>query len=148
MEGAAETVSLFWVGGSFSLARRQVRGGGGVQDAGFTRWGWIGRQPAALPQRCCSALKWAPVPRIYCDLLVLTNRVRIADKAVALYSPGLRGGPRRLGPSCVAVMDCSDIFYNPCSADVLSVVSAMCFPVWMLLTAQMVPLAFVAVEWA
>ena len=30
----------------------------------------------------------------------------------------------------------------------LSIVSAMCFLVWLLLTAQMVPLAFVAVEWA
>ena len=56
------------------------------------------------PQHCCSALKWAPIPRIDCDLLVLTNRVRIADKAVTLYSPGLpaatlpqRGGPSRLG---------------------------------------------------
>ena len=29
----------------------------------------------------------------------------------------------------------------------LSIVSAMCFQVWLLLTAQMVPLAFVAVEW-
>ena len=36
MEGAAETVSLFWVGSSFSLACRSVRGGGGgVLDAGF-----------------------------------------------------------------------------------------------------------------
>ena len=93
-------------------------GGGGLQDAGFTRWGGIGRQPAAIPQHCCIALTWAPVPRIYCDLLVLTNHVRVADKAVALYSPGLptttlpkRGALGRLGPSCVAVMGCSDIFY-------------------------------------
>ena len=82
MEGAAETVSLFWVGGSFSLACRQVRGGGGgcrtpVSPGG----GGIGRQPVALPQHCCSALMWAPVPRICCDLLVLTNHVRIAKKA-------------------------------------------------------------------
>ena len=82
--------------------------------------GGIGRQPTALPQHCCSALKWALAPRIYCDLLVLTNHIRIADKAVALYSPGLpaatlpqRGGPGRLGPSRVAVMGCSDIFLQP-----------------------------------
>ena len=30
----------------------------------------------------------------------------------------------------------------------LSIDSAMCFPVWLLLTARMIPLAFVAVEWA
>ena len=53
---------------------------------------------------------------MYGDLLVLTNHVRIADKAVTLYSPGLpaatlpqRGGPGRLGPSCVAVIGCSDV---------------------------------------
>ena len=41
------------------------------------------------------------------------------------------------------------IFYNPFSADVLSINSAMCLLTCMvLLTAQMVPLAFVAVEWA
>ena len=130
-------------------------GGGGCRTPVSPGGARVGRQPAALLQHCCSGLTWAPVARIYCDLLVLTNHVRIADKAVTLHSPGLpaatlpqRGGPGRLGQSRVAVMGCSDTFYDPCSADVLSIVSAMCFPVCMLLTTQMVPLAFIAVEWA
>ena len=60
---------------------------------------------------------WAPAPRMYGDLLVLTNHVRVVDKAVTIYSPGLlaatlpqRGGPERLGPSCVAVIGSSEIF--------------------------------------
>ena len=72
----------------------------------------------------CSALTWAPAPRIYCDLLALTNHVRIADKAATLHSLGLpaatlpqRSAPRRLGASCVAVIGCSDmqrVFPNWC----------------------------------
>ena len=156
MEDSAETVSLFLVSGSFSLACRQVRGGGGGCRTPGTKGGGIGHQPAAQPQHCCSALTWAPVPGIYSDLLVHTNRIRVADKAGALCSPGLpaatlpqRGGPGSLGPSCVAVKGCTDKFLHPVFCGrFLSIVPAMCFPVWLLLTAQMVPLAFVAVEWA
>ena len=75
-------------------------GGGGGRTPVTPGGGGIGRQPAALPKCCCSALMWAPVPRVYCDLLVLTNRVRIADAAFALYSLGLPAAtlPQRGGP--------------------------------------------------
>ena len=135
-------------------------GGGGCRTPVSPGGGGIGRQPDAEPQHCCSALTWAPVPRIYCDLLVLTNRVRIADKAGALCSPGQpgatlpqRGRPGRLGPSWSqpSWRGRQGLLGHFSTTRVLrtflSSVSAFCFPGWMLLTAQMVPVAFVAVGW-